>query len=79
MKFKDIKNLSKKELLKEKELLSEKVFGIRMKSHLKQSGNPLEVRILRRDIARINTALSAFKGNYLGDITKETLVEKGKN
>ena len=59
MKYKDIKDLSKKELLSKRKVLMEKVFGIKMKSHMKQSGNPLEIRSLRRDIARVNTVLSS--------------------
>lgn len=60
MKYKDIKDLPRKELLSKRKVLMEKVFGIKMKSHMKQSGNPLEIRSLRRDVARVNTVLSGL-------------------
>ncbi len=72
MKYKDIKDLSKKELLSKRKVLMEKVFGIKMKSHMKQSGNPLEIRSLRRDIARVNTVLS----NVTDKAVKEASIGK---
>ncbi len=75
MKFKDIKDLPRKELLSKRNVLAEKIFGIKMKSHMKQAGNPLEIRILRRDIARINTVLSSLSKTG----SKEISVGKEKN
>lgn len=75
MKYKDIKDLSRKELVSKRNTMAEKIFGIKMKSHMKQAGNPLEVRILRRGIARINTALCGLNRKEL----KENSVGKEKN
>ena len=69
MKFKDVKDLSRKELLSKRNTMAEKIFGIKMKSHMKQAGNPLEIRILRRDIARINTVLSGLDKKELKEIS----------
>jgi len=59
MKFTEIKDKSVKELnelLKEKKLL---LFKLRAKLKTMQLNNPNEIREVRRDIARIKTAISA--------------------
>ncbi len=53
---KDAKALN--ELLKEKKLL---LFKLRSKLQTMQLSNPNEIKEVRKDIARINTALSALK------------------
>ena len=53
---KDAKAL--KELLKEKKLL---LFKLKAKLRTMQLSNPNEIKEVRRDIARINTALTALK------------------
>jgi large subunit ribosomal protein L29 len=61
MKYIDLKDKSEKELnemLKEKKLL---LFKLRAKLKTMQLNNPNEIKETRRDIARINTALSALK------------------
>jgi len=61
MKYIDLKDKSEKELnemLKEKKLL---LFKLRAKLKTMQLSNPNEIKETRRDIARINTALSALK------------------
>jgi large subunit ribosomal protein L29 len=47
------------ELLKEKKVL---LFTIKQKLKTMQLTNPNEIREVRRDIARINTAISAHRG-----------------
>jgi len=61
MKYIDLKDKDEKalnELLKEKKLL---LFKLRAKLKTMQLSNPNEIKQTRRDIARINTALSALK------------------
>jgi large subunit ribosomal protein L29 len=61
MKYIDLKDKSEKELnemLKEKKLL---LFKLKAKLKTMQLNNPNEIKETRRDIARINTALSALK------------------
>ena len=53
---KDAKALN--ELLKEKKLL---LFKLRAKLKTMQLNNPNEIKEVKKDIARINTALSALK------------------
>ena len=57
MKFTEIKDMSVSELMKKRSVLSEQLFEARMKHSIGQMANPLQIRQLRRDIARINTAI----------------------
>jgi large subunit ribosomal protein L29 len=57
MKYVDVKDLSAVELKKKKSALTQDIFDARMKNQLGQLGNPLEIRKLRKDLARVNTAL----------------------
>ncbi|MCS7231130.1 MAG: 50S ribosomal protein L29 [Elusimicrobiota bacterium] len=52
-----IKNLTKEELLLRLNDLKKKYFELKMKHKIVKLKNPLELRNLRRDIARINTLL----------------------
>jgi len=63
MKYSDIKDKSLKELnelLKEKKLL---LFELKMKHKTMQLTNTAEIRAVRKDIARIKTAISAASNN----------------
>lgn len=57
MKFAEIKDMSLPELKKKRATLSEQLFEARMKNSIGQLSNPVQIRQLRRDIARINTAI----------------------
>ncbi|MFC2428775.1 MAG: 50S ribosomal protein L29 [Campylobacter sp.] len=61
MKYTDIKDKSVAELnalLKEKKVL---LFNLRRKLKTMQLSNPNEIRAVRKEIAQINTAISASK------------------
>jgi large subunit ribosomal protein L29 len=57
MKKATLKDLTKEELIQKKEELEEELFNLRMQKTSKDLDNPLKLRIIRRDIARINTML----------------------
>lgn len=57
MKYADIKDLSVTELKKKRTALSQELFEARVKNSIGQMANPIEIRNLRKDIARINTAI----------------------
>lgn len=59
MKFSDVRDLTVEELRKREKQMSEELFETTMKHSLGQVSNPLQIRALRRDIARIKTAVSA--------------------
>lgn len=61
MKYTEISNKSLEELsalLKEKKLL---IFTLKQKLKTMQLSNPKEISFVKKDIARINTAISAIK------------------
>ena len=58
MKFAEYKDLTVDELRKKSRELSESLFETRMKNQMGQLNNPVMVRQVRRDIARVQTALS---------------------
>ncbi|MBC7419925.1 MAG: 50S ribosomal protein L29 [Bdellovibrio sp.] len=57
MKFSDIENKSVTELIKQKSELATQLFDMKMKNTLGQQQGPHQIRTVRRDIARINTAI----------------------
>ncbi|AZZ37545.1 50S ribosomal protein L29 [Bdellovibrio sp. qaytius] len=57
MKFVDIENKSLKELIKQKQDLTSQLFEMKMKNSLGQLANPVQIRVVRKDIAKINTAI----------------------
>ncbi len=57
MKYNEIKDMSVAELKKKRTVLSDQLFEVRMKNSIGQLANPLVIRQLRKDIARINTAI----------------------
>ncbi|PIT99728.1 MAG: 50S ribosomal protein L29 [Bdellovibrionales bacterium CG10_big_fil_rev_8_21_14_0_10_45_34] len=57
MKFSEVQTLSAEEIKKKLEETRESFFHARMKNSMGQLGNPMEVRFLRKDIARLKTAL----------------------
>ncbi|CAI9430028.1 50S ribosomal protein L29 [Candidatus Ornithobacterium hominis] len=61
MKFTEIQNLNKEELISKKNELTDKYFRLKLNHKISQLENPLQLRTLRRDIARVNTLLSQSK------------------
>lgn len=57
MKFVDIENKSLKELIKQKQDLTSQLFEMKMKNSLGQLANPVQIRVVRKNIAQINTAI----------------------
>lgn len=61
MKFEDIKNLTPVELQKKIREIKGKMFEARMKNAMGQMTNPISIREMRRDIAKLQTAMTANK------------------
>jgi large subunit ribosomal protein L29 len=57
MKMKDLRELTKDELLHKHDEMWTDLFGMRIKHALGQLENPLQLRSQRRDIARVRTLL----------------------
>ena len=58
MKYLEIKNLKQSELRKKLQQLNQDVFDAKMKLSMQRLPDPLTLRRLRRDRARIQTALN---------------------
>lgn len=76
MKFADVSGLSDKDLTKKTKELRTQMFEARMKNALGQLANPMTIREMRRDVARLQTALSA-KGKTAAAPAKKAAA-KGK-
>jgi len=61
MKYSEIAHLDEKELWKRFGQLKKKLFESKMQLKMQRLSNPLSLRFLRRDIARIQTALTQSK------------------
>lgn len=62
MKFEEIKGLSPVELGKKEVELRKELFQATMKNSLGQLGSPIQIRALRRNVARILTAKRQKQG-----------------
>jgi large subunit ribosomal protein L29 len=58
MKIDTLRDMTKEELLQKREELKDEVFNLNMRKAMKELDNPLKLRTLRRDIAKIETILS---------------------
>ena len=58
MKYSEIAHLDKKELWQKLIILKKELFDSRMKLKMQRLNNPLKIRFLRKDIARIQTVLN---------------------
>lgn len=59
MKFADVKELSTVEVNKKIRETKEKMFEAKMKNSMGQMTNPVSIRGMRRDVARLKTVLTA--------------------
>ena len=62
MKFEEVKGLSLEELTKKQKEVQMELFQAKMKNSLGQLGSPIQIRALRRNIARLLTAQSQKQG-----------------
>jgi large subunit ribosomal protein L29 len=57
MKVETIRDLTREEVLLKKHEIEDELFNLRLKKKTKQAQNPVRMRLLRRDLARILTVL----------------------
>ena len=57
MKARDLRDLTLEEVLQKKQEVEKENFNLRLRQATRQIDNPLRVRLLRRDLARIKTIL----------------------
>ncbi len=63
MKMVALRDMTRDELLLKKRELTEEIFNLNMRKTLKELDNPLKLRTIRRDIAKIETILSEDRLN----------------
>lgn len=61
MKTKEIRELSREEVEKKIDGWEEELFNLRFQAKMGQLANPLQLRLVRRDIARAKTILNEKK------------------
>jgi large subunit ribosomal protein L29 len=54
----EVRGMTPEELVKKKREIAQELFILKMKNSLGQVGNPLQIRHMRRDLARVNTILA---------------------
>lgn len=57
MKTRELRDMTKDEVLVRKEELEKEIFNLKIRQATKQIDNPLKIRTLRRELARITTIL----------------------
>jgi large subunit ribosomal protein L29 len=57
MKKEQMRELTKEELLQRRSEIEEELFNLRIQKASKELDNPLRLRMLKREIARVNTIL----------------------
>lgn len=58
MKAKELRDLTKEELLKKSGEIKSELLNLRFQAAMKTIENPIRLRILKKDVARINTILT---------------------
>lgn len=61
MKFTDVKDLSSIELVKRINGKKNELFELKMKAHMGQLANPVQIRTSRRELAKMLTAVNQKK------------------
>lgn len=78
MYFSEISSLTAKELAKMKKELQTSMFEARMKNTLGQLANQMVIRDARKDIARINTALTRLVSGAAAPVKKAVVAKAAK-
>jgi len=63
MKAQELRDLTIEEILQKKEEVRKEIFNLRIRQATRQIDNPLKLRELRRDFARINTIIREHEFN----------------
>jgi large subunit ribosomal protein L29 len=66
MKYAELKDLTAEELRQKEAGFQEELFKLRLRQATSQVENPMRIRQLRRDIARVRTAQRALTGAAAG-------------
>ncbi len=78
MKYAELKDLTAEELRQKEAGLQEELFKLRLRQATSQVENPMRIRQLRRDIARIRTAQRALTGRSRAREGRRMAEERGR-
>jgi len=70
-KMRELKDLSADDLRKKESDLREELFNLRFQKKVGQMENPLKIRSLRRDIARVQTLMSDRRRSQTSKVVAE--------
>jgi large subunit ribosomal protein L29 len=70
-KMRELKDLSADDLKKKESDLREELFNLRFQKKVGQMENPLKIRSLRRDIARVKTLMSERRRSQTPKVVAE--------
>jgi large subunit ribosomal protein L29 len=70
MKANDLRNMTENELKAHQETLVDELVNLRVKLSMRQLDNPLRVRHLRKDIARVMTVIRQKQGTGSAKVKK---------
>ncbi len=62
MKITELRSLSKDELLQKEKDLKKELFNLRFRHKMGELENPVKIRDVRKDIARVKTIMRELKG-----------------
>lgn len=74
--YAEISGLSAKEIVKKKKELQAEMFDARMKNSMGQLTNPMVIRTARKDIARLNTAMTLLAKKSAGTAAPKAPAKK---
>ena len=63
MKAQELRDLTFDEIVQKREEVKKELFNLRLRQATRQVDNPLKIRMLRRDLARINTIVKEHETN----------------
>ena len=78
MRTENLKDLTKDELLQKREELKQDLFNLRMRRGVHDLDNPLKLRTLRREIARIETILGEDSRGIRKIAEQASLLDRGE-
>ncbi|MCS7258043.1 MAG: 50S ribosomal protein L29 [candidate division WOR-3 bacterium] len=78
MKAAEIRNMTKEEMLKKLEELQDELLRLKIRHETEELPNPLRLRTIRRDIARIKTVLRELELKEIAN-KKDQKTSKSKN
>ena len=81
MKVRELRDMTREELLTRRNDYQDELFNLRMRRSLKNLDNPLRLRTVKRDIAKINTVLreDVLKIRGLAESRKSILDDAGRD